>query len=179
MSTLCSLKQLTNASPTPYTRQSSRSNFSLFTDMTRHTRAIDICNFLQNHPQLYTCDHTSDINLPSCYVAWQPFDYQELLHNSSFCLVPRGRRLGSFRFLEALQAACIPVLLSNGWELPFSEVIDWSKAAIIGDERLLLQVPSITRSVGSDRILALRQQTQFLWDAYFSSVTKIVLTTLE
>uniref|UniRef100_W5NFU6 Exostosin-1-like n=1 Tax=Lepisosteus oculatus TaxID=7918 RepID=W5NFU6_LEPOC len=106
-------------------------------------------------------------------------DYQELLHNSSFCLVPRGRRLGSFRFLEALQAACIPVLLSNGWELPFSEIIDWSKAAIIGDERLLLQIPSITRSVDHDKILALRQQTQFLWDAYFSSVAKIVLTTLE
>uniref|UniRef100_A0A3P8SS07 Exostosin glycosyltransferase 1 n=1 Tax=Amphiprion percula TaxID=161767 RepID=A0A3P8SS07_AMPPE len=77
------------------------------------------------------------------------------------------------------QAACIPVILSNGWELPFSEVIDWRKAAIIGDERLLLQVPSIIRSVGRDRILALRQQTQFLWDAYFSSVAKIVLTTLE
>ncbi|XP_076872573.1 exostosin-1 isoform X2 [Brachyhypopomus gauderio] len=107
------------------------------------------------------------------------FDYQELLHNSTFCLVPRGRRLGSFRFLEALQAACIPVLLSNGWELPFSEVIDWNKAAIIGDERLLLQVPSITRSVDADHILALRQQTQFLWDSYFSSVSKIVLTTLE
>uniref|UniRef100_A0A3Q3Q805 Exostosin glycosyltransferase 1 n=1 Tax=Monopterus albus TaxID=43700 RepID=A0A3Q3Q805_MONAL len=112
-----------------------------------------------------------------CY--YFKFDYQELLHNSSFCLVPRGRRLGSFRFLEALQAACIPFILSNGWELPFSEVIDWRKAAIIGDERLLLQVPSITRSVGRDRILALRQQTQFLWDAYFSSVAKIVLTTLE
>ncbi|XP_072218970.1 exostosin-1-like [Leuresthes tenuis] len=44
---------------------------------------------------------------------------------------------------------------------------------------LLTQVPSITRSVGRDRILAFRQQTQFLWDAYFSSVAKIVLTTLE
>ncbi|XP_027897022.1 exostosin-1 isoform X1 [Xiphophorus couchianus] len=110
---------------------------------------------------------------------YSKFDYQELLHNSSFCLVPRGRRLGSFRFLEALQAACIPVILSNGWEPPFSEVIDWRKGAVIGDERLLLQVPSITRSVGCDRILALRQQTQFLWDAYFSSVAKIVLTTLE
>lgn len=32
------------------------------------------------------------------------------------------------------------MLLSNGWELPFSEVIDWSKSAIVGDERLLLQV---------------------------------------
>ncbi|XP_030637856.1 exostosin-1 [Chanos chanos] len=134
---------------------------------------------------LTTCKHGKDWEKhkdPRCdkdNEEYSKYDYQELLHNSSFCLVPRGRRLGSFRFLEALQAACIPVLLSNGWELPFSEIIDWSKAAVIGDERLLLQIPSITRSVERDRILALRQQTQFLWDAYFSSVAKIVLTTLE
>ncbi|XP_064408341.1 exostosin-1 [Latimeria chalumnae] len=110
---------------------------------------------------------------------YERFDYQELLHNSTFCLVPRGRRLGSFRFLEALQTACIPVLLSNGWELPFSEVINWSKAVIVGDERLLLQVPSIVRSIHREKILAFQQHTQFLWMAYFSSVEKIVQTTLE
>lgn len=31
-------------------------------------------------------------------------------------------------------------MLSNGWELPFSEIINWNTAAVIGDERLLLQV---------------------------------------
>uniref|UniRef100_A0A8C9TJH2 Exostosin glycosyltransferase 1a n=1 Tax=Scleropages formosus TaxID=113540 RepID=A0A8C9TJH2_SCLFO len=110
---------------------------------------------------------------------YDKYDYREMLHNSTFCLVPRGRRLGSFRFLEALQAACVPVMLSNGWELPFSEVINWNTAAVIGDERLLLQIPSTVRSIHQDKILALRQQTQFLWEAYFSSVEKIVLTTLE
>ncbi|KAF4074102.1 hypothetical protein AMELA_G00250770 [Ameiurus melas] len=110
---------------------------------------------------------------------YDKYDYREMLHNSTFCLVPRGRRLGSFRFLEALQAACVPVMLSNGWELPFSEVINWNTGAVIGDERLLLQIPSTVRSIHQDKILALRQQTQFLWEAYFSSVEKIVLTTLE
>lgn len=107
------------------------------------------------------------------------YDYEVLLQNSTFCLVPRGRRLGSFRFLEALQAGCIPVLLSNSWALPFAQVIDWNKAAIWADERLLLQVPNTVRSVSSTKILELRQQTQILWERYFSSIEKIIFTTLE
>ena len=55
-------------------------------------------------------------------------------------LYSRGGDVVVPRYLETLQAGCIPVLLSNGWVLPFAEVIDWSKAAIWGDERLLLQV---------------------------------------
>lgn len=103
---------------------------------------------------------------------------EDKLPNATFCLIP-GHRTEAFRFLQALQAGCIPVLLSPRWELPFSEVIDWTKAAIVADERLSLQVLAALQEMDPARVLALRQQTQFLWDAYFSSVEKVVHATLE
>ncbi|MEJ1282289.1 exostoses (multiple)-like 1 [Cricetulus griseus] len=72
-----------------------------------------------------------------------------------------------------------PGLHHPRWELPFSEVIDWTKAAIIADERLPLQVLTALRDMLPSKILSLRQQTQFLWTAYFSSVEKVIHTTLE
>ncbi|XP_019658431.1 exostosin-like 1 isoform X2 [Ailuropoda melanoleuca] len=100
------------------------------------------------------------------------------LPNATFCLIP-GHGPDALHFLQALQAGCIPVLLSPRWELPFSEVIDWTKAAIVADERLLFQVLTALQEMPPTRVLALRQQTQFLWDAYFSSVEKVIHTTLE
>ncbi|KAM7288910.1 exostosin-1b [Ixodes scapularis] len=107
------------------------------------------------------------------------YEYGSLMENATFCLVPRGRRLGSFRFLEALQAGCVPVLLANGWELPLAEVVHWGRAALRGDERLLLQVPDTLRSLPRSRVHQLRQQSQLLWETYFSSVDKIVLAVLQ
>lgn len=123
--------------------------------------------------------YNNDLSLSHFASSSLRYDYETLLQNSTFCLVPRGRRLGSFRFLEALQAGCIPVLLSNSWALPFQSKIDWSQAVIWSDERLLLQVPDIIRSITPSQIFALRQQSQILWDRYLSSIEKIVFTTFE
>ena len=93
--------------------------------------------------------------------------------------MPRGRRLGSFRLIETVRAGCVPVVLADGWVLPFSELIDWSQAAVVADERLLLQVPEIVRSIPPARVFQMRQKTQLLWEDYFSSVDTIAGRTLE
>ncbi|XP_010343713.2 exostosin-like 1 isoform X6 [Saimiri boliviensis] len=115
-------------------------------------------------------------DLPVCLFRTQRW---EMLPNATFCLISGHHPQAASRFLQALQAGCIPVLLSPRWELPFSEVIDWTKAAIVADERLLLQVLAALQEMSPAQVLALRQQTQFLWDAYFSSVEKVIHTTLE
>ncbi len=107
------------------------------------------------------------------------WDFDALLHNATFCLVPRGRRLGSFRMIEVLQAGCIPVVLANDWVLPFFELIDWTQAAVVVDERLLSQVPDIVRSIPPMQVFSMRQKTQILWDSYFNSVDIILQRTLE
>ena len=71
------------------------------------------------------------------------------------------------------------MVLSDGWELPFSEVIDWSRAAVQISEKALLQVPSMLRSMTKEKILSLRQQGFFLYATYLSSVQQIVSTTLK
>lgn len=70
-------------------------------------------------------------------------------------------------------------MLSNNWALPFDEVIDWNKAVIWADERLLFQVPEVIHSISDTKLFALRQQTQILWEQYFNTIEKIVFTTFE
>merc|ERR1711907_357678 len=69
--------------------------------------------------------------------------------NARFCFVPKGKSAWSLRFFEALFANCVPVVLSDHWELPFeafmplpSFVVKWPMGDV-GDKLLdyLQEVP--------------------------------------
>ena len=51
------------------------------------------------------------------------FYFQE----ATFCLVIRGARLGQTALYDAMKANCIPVVVADGYVMPFSEVLDWKR----------------------------------------------------
>jgi glucuronyl/N-acetylglucosaminyl transferase EXT1 len=117
------------------------------------------------------CDHDNEV--------YDTVDYQELMENSIFCLIPRGRRPDTYRFLESLSLGCIPVVLSNDLVKPFSEVIDWSQIVVHADERHLFELPEILRSYDLQQIQSMRVRGLAIYDRYFSSVEKIFQTVID
>lgn len=134
---------------------------------------------------LTTCRHgkkwreASDARCAEDDSRYDEFDYVELMRGSKFCLVPRGRRLGSFRYLEALSFGCIPVILSDGWVKPFDEVVDWSRAALQFNESQLLIVGDSLRDFTEAEVDAMRLNGLSIYRQYFSTKERIVLSTLS
>jgi hypothetical protein len=72
-----------------------------------------------------------DINVE--YSMTNLFKREELFQwmgRATFCFVPRGRAAWSVRFFETLWAGCVPVILSDDYELPFETLFDVTKFAI-------------------------------------------------
>eukprot|EP00397_Hematodinium_sp_SG-2012_P040446 GEMP01044320.1.p1 GENE.GEMP01044320.1~~GEMP01044320.1.p1 ORF type:complete len:357 (+),score=33.93 GEMP01044320.1:672-1742(+) len=57
-------------------------------------------------------------------------EVHQKMGQTKFCLIPKGKSAWSLRLYEALFANCVPVVLSDYWELPFENFINFSSFII-------------------------------------------------
>lgn len=96
-----------------------------------------------------------------------PRYYLDLLLRSRFAVVPRGGGLHSFRFVEVLAAGAIPVVMSDYWVIPFSEVVNPDSYCIRVKESEWHLLPHVVRSVPAARAEQLSRNAAYVFERYF------------
>lgn len=106
--------------------------------------------------------------------------YRNLLVHSKFVAAPRGDNLFSYRFSEILSAGAIPVVLSDGWVLPFRpELIDWSECAVIIPEHQVNSTVQVLRKINDATRCKMRQRCYQIYQQYFATPEGVISGILE
>ncbi|KAF6155064.1 hypothetical protein GIB67_035811 [Kingdonia uniflora] len=79
--------------------------------------------------------------------------YNEMLKKSRYYLCPSGYEVAIPRVVEAIYAECVPVLISDHYVPPFSDILNWKSFSV--------QIP-VTDIANIKRIVMGISQTQYL-----------------
>ncbi|XP_062380579.1 exostosin-2 [Sardina pilchardus] len=141
---------------------------------------LDKCsNLSQGHTHTHAHTHAQAQSPRKRCAKGQVYDYPQILQESSFCVVLRGARLGQAVLSDVLQAGCVPVIMADSYILPFSEVLDWKRASVVIPEEKLPEMYTILKNIPHRQVEEMQRQARWFWEAYFSSMKAIGLTTLQ
>lgn len=56
--------------------------------------------------------------------------YDDMMKKSKYCLCPSGHEVAIPRIVEPIYAECVPVLISQHYILPVSDVLNWDSFSV-------------------------------------------------
>ncbi|CAM8916892.1 unnamed protein product [Rhodiola kirilowii] len=84
--------------------------------------------------------------------------YYDMMKKSRFCLCPSGYEVASPRVVEALYAGCVPVLLSNGYVPPFSDVLNWKAFSVLVPVEDIPNLKEILAKISSSNYIRMQRR---------------------
>ncbi|XP_021743191.1 probable glycosyltransferase At5g03795 [Chenopodium quinoa] len=79
--------------------------------------------------------------------------YYDMLKNSKFCICPSGYEVASPRIVEAIYTGCVPVLISDHYVPPFSDVLNWKSFSIEVSVKDIPNLKIILSSISTKKYL--------------------------
>lgn len=84
-------------------------------------------------------------------------DYHGLMLQSRFCLCPSGYEVASPRIVEAIYAECIPVIISDHYVLPFSDVLRWEAFSVQVEVSDIRRLKEVLLAIPNDKYMKLKK----------------------
>ncbi|XP_015084046.1 probable glycosyltransferase At5g25310 [Solanum pennellii] len=84
-------------------------------------------------------------------------DYPSEMLHSKFCLCPSGYEVASPRVVEAIYAECVPVMLSDHYVFPFSDVLNWEAFSLQVNISDIPRLKDILLAVPDDKYMKLKE----------------------
>ncbi|KAJ8748166.1 hypothetical protein K2173_000574 [Erythroxylum novogranatense] len=87
-------------------------------------------------------------------------DYNEMMKKSKFCICPSGHEVASPRVVEAIYVECVPVLISQHYIIPFSDVLNWDSFSIQVSLSDLPNLKKILMAITQDEYLRMKERVK-------------------
>ncbi len=89
-------------------------------------------------------------------------EYMCEMAQSTFCIAPRGNAAWSPRLGEAIYAGCIPVLMADNYDPPFSRFLNYTDFTITVPEDNFRQLKTVLRSVTTTELERLHRNIKLV-----------------
>ncbi|KAH7519748.1 hypothetical protein FEM48_Zijuj08G0070100 [Ziziphus jujuba var. spinosa] len=86
--------------------------------------------------------------------------YDLMLKKSKFCLCPSGYEVASPRVVEAIYAECVPVLISDSYVPPFSDVLNWKSFSVQVQVKDIPNIKRILTGISQSQYLRMQRRVK-------------------
>ncbi|KAJ6358765.1 hypothetical protein OIU76_000482 [Salix suchowensis] len=75
-------------------------------------------------------------------------NFEKEMYGSKFCICPRGEtQVGGVCLSESMAFGCVPVIMSDYYDLPFNDILDWDEFSVILKEDDVHELEKILKSI--------------------------------
>lgn len=86
--------------------------------------------------------------------------YESMLRQSRYCLCPSGYEVASPRIVEAIYAECVPVLISDSYVPPFSDVLNWKAFSVQVQVKDIPNIKKILMAISPSQYLRMQRRVK-------------------
>ncbi|GLT36693.1 hypothetical protein SLA2020_110560 [Shorea laevis] len=76
--------------------------------------------------------------------------YADQLLGSKFCLHVKGFEINTARIADSLYYGCVPVIIANHYDLPFTDILNWKSFAVVVTTEDIPMLKRILKGINSD-----------------------------